>query len=102
MTAGPSVPEAPGLLSMMMGWPRCLAAASAIVRMAMSVDPPAGHGTTSVTGFSGYPCASIAVDEHTAIPAADRAAARKWRRYMLSPSLTEAVSGRHLCLFLAG
>ena len=53
MTAGPSVPEAPGLLSMTMGWPRCLAAASEMVRMTMSVEPPAGHGTTMVMGLVG-------------------------------------------------
>jgi hypothetical protein len=53
MVAGPTVPLPPALLSTTIGWPRCLPAASAIARMAMSVEPPAGHGTISVTGFTG-------------------------------------------------
>jgi hypothetical protein len=33
-------------------------ALSAIARIDMSVDPPAGHGTISVIGLVGYSCAS--------------------------------------------
>ncbi len=53
MVAGPTVPLAPALLSMTIGWPRCFDAASAMARMAMSVAPPAGQGTIRVTGFVG-------------------------------------------------
>jgi hypothetical protein len=53
IVAGPSVPEAPGLLSTTMGWPRIFAIASAMARIAMSLEPPAGHGTMSVIGFDG-------------------------------------------------
>src|SRR5438270_8162864 len=60
MVAGPTVPPPPALLSIAIGWPRCFDAASAIARIEMSVEPPAGHGTISVIGFVGYSCASAA------------------------------------------
>jgi hypothetical protein len=47
------VPDAPGLFSITIGWPKCLLAASEIARITMSVEPPAGHGTTMLTGFVG-------------------------------------------------
>src|SRR5436305_14666245 len=57
MVAGPTVPPPPALLSVAIGWPRCLEAASAIARIEMSVEPPAGQGTISVIGLVGYSCA---------------------------------------------
>src|SRR3954451_17193118 len=58
MVAGPTVPPPPALLSMTMGWPMNFDALSAIARIEMSVDPPAGHGTISVIGLVGYSCVS--------------------------------------------
>src|ERR1700704_5864137 len=58
MVAGPTVPPPPALLSMTMGWPMNFDALSAMARIEMSVDPPAGHGTISVIGLVGYCCAS--------------------------------------------
>src|SRR3954467_13809712 len=57
MVAGPTVPPPPALLSMTMGWPMNFDALSAIARIEISVDPPAGHGTISVIGLVGYSCA---------------------------------------------
>ncbi len=53
MAPAPSVPAAPGLFSTMTCCPRYFAVASANARMQMSVEPPAGQGTISVTGFEG-------------------------------------------------
>ena len=53
VVAGPTVPPPPALLSTTIGCPRCFEAASAIARMLMSVDPPAGQGTMRVIGFTG-------------------------------------------------
>jgi len=47
------VPPPPALLSMTIGCPSAFEALSAIARMEISVDPPAGHGTISVTGLVG-------------------------------------------------
>src|SRR5207253_11085473 len=58
MVAGPTVPPPPALLSITIGWPMNFDALSAIARIEMSVDPPAGHGTISVIGLVGYSCAS--------------------------------------------
>src|ERR1043166_5267915 len=58
MVAGPTVPPPPALLSITIGWPMNFDALSAIARIEMSVDPPAGHGTISVMGLVGYSCAS--------------------------------------------
>src|SRR3954451_24548846 len=60
MVAGPTVPPPPALLSMTMGWPMNFDALSAIARIEMSVEPPAGHGTISVIGLVGYSCATAA------------------------------------------
>src|SRR5689334_19596786 len=46
---------------MMIGWPRCFAAESAIARMVMSVGPPAGHGTIRVIGLVGNSWADAAL-----------------------------------------
>ena len=53
MVAGPTVPPPPALLSIAIGWPRIFEALSAIARIEMSVEPPAGHGTISVIGLVG-------------------------------------------------
>src|SRR5262245_3245135 len=45
---------------MTMVWPRCLSVADASARIATSVVPPAGHGTTKVTGREGKFCACAA------------------------------------------
>jgi hypothetical protein len=47
------VPPAPGLLSMMMGWPMLLPMASPMVRAMMSVPLPAVNGTTNRIGLDG-------------------------------------------------
>src|SRR3954470_3414713 len=60
MVAGPTVPLPPALLSMAIGCPSTLEALSAIARIEMSVEPPAGHGTISVIGLVGYFCAKAA------------------------------------------
>src|SRR3954468_13849003 len=57
MLAGPMVPPAPGLFSITIGCPRCFSVALASARMPMSVEPPAGQGTISVTGRVGNCCA---------------------------------------------
>src|ERR1700755_1523389 len=54
MVGGPTVPPPPALLSITMGWPMNFDALSAIARIEMSVDPPAGQGTISVIGLVGY------------------------------------------------
>src|SRR5664279_5338018 len=56
------LPPAPPRLSMMNGCFRASERSLAIGRAAMSDGPPAGHGTTMLTGFAGYPCASAAAD----------------------------------------
>src|SRR5258708_22609065 len=61
MVAGPTVPPPPALLSTAIGWPMNFEALSAIARIAMSVDPPAGQGTIRVIGLVGYSCAPAAV-----------------------------------------
>src|SRR5258706_6846061 len=52
------MPPAPGLFSTMMGCPRFFEASSASLRKCVSVEPPAGQGTTSVIGRAGKPWAS--------------------------------------------
>ena len=53
MVAGPTVPPPPALLSIVIGWPRIFDALSAIARIEMSVEPPAGQGTIRVIGLVG-------------------------------------------------
>src|SRR5215203_4113544 len=62
MVAGPTVPPPPALLSMAIGCPSTLEALSAIARIEISVEPPAGHGTISVIGLVGYSCAPAAAE----------------------------------------
>src|SRR4051812_11883896 len=70
------VPPAPGLFSMITGWPRPLLMFSATVRAMMSVTLPAVKGTTILTGLFGYaPCAAAA-------PASRVAATRVRIRFM--------------------
>src|ERR1044071_5684473 len=57
MFDGPSVPAAPARFSITIDWPRCFSVAVASARSAMSVEPPGGHGTISVTGRVGNCCA---------------------------------------------
>ena len=54
----PMVPVAPALLSTRKGWPSVLVRRGAMARATMSVEPPAGNGTTSVTGLVGQVCAN--------------------------------------------
>jgi hypothetical protein len=51
------VPVAPGLLSTTKGWPSVFCICCATARATVSVEPPAGKGTTTVTAFSGQFCA---------------------------------------------
>ena len=62
MVAGPTVPLPPALLSMAIGCPSSFEALSAIARIEISVEPPAGHGTISVIGLVGYSCAPAAAE----------------------------------------
>src|SRR5262245_18390488 len=58
---------------MTMVWPRCLSVADASARIATSVVPPAGHGTTNVTGRVGKFCAWMAPPNSAATSAAAKA-----------------------------
>jgi len=51
--AAPTEPPAPGLFSTITGWPRLSASLGDTRRATPSTVPPAGHGTTSFTGFVG-------------------------------------------------
>ena len=79
MLAGPSVPAAPGRFSITIGWPRCFSVAGASARIAMSVEPPGGQGTISVTGRVGNCCACAVV------ASAMNAAAAKISLLMVAP-----------------
>src|SRR4051812_48600962 len=52
------LPEAPATFSMMTDCPSEGRMPSAIMRAIVSVGPPAGNGTTTVTGRAGYVCAT--------------------------------------------
>src|SRR4051812_22349120 len=80
MLAGPMVPPAPGLFSITIGWPRCFSVALASARIPMSVKPPAGHGTISVTGRVGNCCAC-------ATPANNAKAEASKIAFFMEPSL---------------
>jgi hypothetical protein len=77
MVAGPTVPPPPALLSMVIGCPRIFEALSAIARIEMSVEPPAGHGTIRVIGLVGYSCAPAPAD--ISIPTAAKATIKRLR-----------------------
>jgi hypothetical protein len=47
------LPEAPGLLSTITGWPSERVRCSDSTRARISVEPPAAQGTISVIGFCG-------------------------------------------------
>src|SRR5688572_17833727 len=74
MPAGPSMPPAPGLFSITIGWPRCFDASSASLRRWVSVEPPAGQGTMRVIARVGK---SWAAAGPATSPAASRAAAAR-------------------------
>ena len=52
------VPVAPGRLSTTKGWPSFSPMCWAMARAIMSVEPPAGKGTTTVTFFSSHAAAA--------------------------------------------
>jgi hypothetical protein len=52
------LPEAPATFSMMTDCPSEARMPSAMIRPIVSVGPPAGNGTTIVTGRPGYVCAT--------------------------------------------
>src|SRR5689334_11628821 len=54
--AAPIEPPAPGLLSTITGTRHASLSFLPSSRAKMSFDPPAGYGTTIVTGFAGYGC----------------------------------------------
>src|SRR5262245_12055107 len=56
------VPPAPPTFSITTGWPSVGRIASAMMRAAVSVDPPGGNGTIRVTGRDGNVCASARLD----------------------------------------
>ena len=70
----PSVPPAPPLLSITRGLPVSLVNCAPSGRANASVPPPAGNGTSSVTGLAGHACAQPALGR------AKAAAASTWRR----------------------
>src|SRR6516165_3567616 len=48
----------PGRFSMTIDWLRRVPSAWIMNRAMVSIGPPAGNGTISLIGFSGYPCAA--------------------------------------------
>src|SRR6201999_756811 len=97
MVAGPTVPPPPALLSMTMGWPMNFDALSAIARIEMSVEPPAGHGTISVIGLVGYSCAPAAAD--ISMPTAATAIVKRLRPVIQEPPLRSRPRDRHPACF---
>jgi hypothetical protein len=70
----PSVPPAPGRLSMTTGWPSAEPRPRAMARASRSVAPPAGNGTTMRIGLLGqaWPAAQGAASARTAATALRR------------------------------
>src|SRR5882672_9179525 len=60
MRPTPIVPPAPPTFSTTTVWPRGTRMRSAMMRAAVSVEPPGGNGTTRVIGREGKPCACAA------------------------------------------
>src|SRR6266850_2988728 len=60
MRATPIVPPAPPTFSTTTVWPSGARMRSAMMRAAVSVEPPGGNGTTRVIGREGNPCACAA------------------------------------------
>src|SRR6185295_5833485 len=99
MVAGPTVPPPPALLSIAIGCPRILEALSAIARIEISVEPPAGHGTISVIGLVGYSWAPAAAD--ISMPAAANAIVKR-RTLDISISPLRPLFGRGALMFFSG
>src|ERR1044072_9198258 len=91
MLPGPSVPAAPGRFSITIDWPRCFSVAVASARIAMSVEPPGGHGTINVTGRVGNCCACAAVANATT------AAASRLIFFMIPPSFRRPEFSGYRC-----
>src|SRR5512137_1484392 len=68
-------PVAPAWFSTTKVWPRLVVILLAIVRAMVSVDPPGGNGTTTVTGFSGK--AATAGAAAATVATAPRTSARR-------------------------
>src|SRR3954447_16393089 len=100
MAAGPTVPPPPALLSMVTGWPRILEALSAIARIEISVDPPAGHGTIRVIGLVGYSCAPALAP--ISAPSVARIIVKPVRRNIIIFSLAAPASRKPILLFSLG
>src|SRR5258708_988904 len=66
------VPPAPATFSTITGWPSEAFMWSPTMRATMSVMPPAGNGTTSVTGFDGNDCACAPKAQPSTAPSAAR------------------------------
>ena len=49
----PMLPEAPPTFSTTIGWPSVARICSPMMRTSVSLGPPAGNGTTTVTGRDG-------------------------------------------------
>src|SRR5882762_2888976 len=58
--SAPITPPAPPRFSTTTAWPHFCESFAATVRAVISVPPPGANGTTNVTGFAGYGCASAA------------------------------------------
>src|SRR5258707_14973197 len=97
MVAGPTVPPPPPLLSMAIGWPMCFDALSAMARIAMSVDPPAGQGTISVIGLEGYSCANAAPQSATSAEAVNKTSERVRRNIENLPVRPRELVGCRRC-----
>jgi hypothetical protein len=77
----PTLPPAPGRLSITTGCPSARASGSARMRAMMSGEVPAGNGTTSLIARAGQACA--ADGSATAEAAAAAMEFRTWRRFMV-------------------
>ena len=98
MVAGPTVPPPPALLSTAIGCPRAFDALSAIARIAMSVDPPAGQGTIRVIGLVGYSCAPAAAD--ISMPMAATAIVKRLRPDISNSPLRSRLAPGPACSFM--
>src|SRR6185295_16211536 len=83
----PMVVDAPGLLMMITGLPRCGSAALARARPVWSVLPPAAQGMIIVIGRSGNCCACAPV-----VAYAERTVARRNARRLMADSFAWSVS----------
>ena len=67
---GNGPPPPPGLLTTAADVPYAAWKSSAIIRVSTSSKSPGGHGTTKVTGFSGYSAIAVPANADIAIAAA--------------------------------